>query len=258
MARKSMWLGVAVVVLLAMAVPRVWAEEVDAAKIAEKAVEAGDPDNFDPNLIKGENWTYDFTFENPQPVIVNTPGLGPQMYWYVIYTVTNKTGKEHNFVPAFTLYATSTSLQRAGVYPAVFEAIKKQRKVRFLENAVQMIGKVLPGEDNARTGVAIFGPMPRETEHFTIFVEGLSGQYIELPSAAAAPPAAPEAKPAAKPEAKAETKAEAKPEAKAPAPGAAKGMVLRKTLALTYRLPGDQWWLNQDPPVFAKKAWTWR
>jgi hypothetical protein len=274
MMRKSVWLGAAAVVLLALAAPRAWAEEVDAAKVAEKAIEAGDPDNVDPNLIKGENWTYDFTFENPEPVIVNTPGLGQVMYWYLVYTVTNRTGKEHNFVPAFTLYATNTSLQRAGVYPLVFEAIKKQRKIRFLENAVQMIGKVLPGDDNARTGVAIFGPMPRETENFSIFVEGLSGLYIQKPNpeAAPAPAAAPEAKPEAKAEAEAkpaakaeakpqpapEAKVEAKTEAKIPTPASVKASVLRKTLVLTYRLPGDQWWLNQDPPIFAKKAWTWR
>ena len=272
--RKSVWLGAAAVVLLALAAPRAWAEEVDAAKVAEKAIEAGDPDNVDPNLIKGENWTYDFTFENPEPVIVNTPGLGQVMYWYLVYTVTNRTGKEHNFVPAFTLYATNTSLQRAGVYPLVFEAIKKQRKIRFLENAVQMIGKVLPGDDNARTGVAIFGPMPRETENFSIFVEGLSGLYIQKPNpeAAPAPAAAPEAKPEAKAEAEAkpaakaeakpqpapEAKVEAKTEATIPTPASVKASVLRKTLVLTYRLPGDQWWLNQDPPIFAKKAWTWR
>jgi len=290
--RKSVWLGAAAVVLLALAAPRAWAEEVDAAKVAEKAIEAGDPDNIDPNLIKGENWTYDFTFENPEPVIVNTPGLGQVMYWYLVYTVTNRTGKEHNFVPAFTLYATNTSLQRAGVYPLVFEAIKKHRKIRFLENAVQMIGKVLPGDDNARTGVAIFGPMPRETDNFSIFVEGLSGLYIEkpnpeaapapaaaptpaavpapaaapTPAAVPAPAAAPEAKPAAKAEAAPEGKVEVKVEVKTlpkaetaiPTPASVKASVLRKTLVLTYRLPGDQWWLNQDPPIFAKKAWTWR
>ena len=230
MTRVCLWLCGALVVFLAMVTPLAAAEEVDAAKVAEKAIEAGNPDNVDPTQIKGENWMLDFTFENPHPIIVNTPGLGQQMYWYVVYTVTNRTNAEHNFVPAFTLYTTSTSLQRAGVYPAVFDAIKKQRKIRFLENAVQMIGKVLPGEDNARTGVAIFGPMPRDAENFTIFVEGLSGQYIERPN--------PQAKPDSLP--------------------AAKVLILRKTLTLTYKLPGDQWWLNQDPPLFAKKAWTWR
>jgi len=228
--RMGVWLCGAAAGFLVLVTPLPAAEEVDTAKVAERALEAGNPDNVDPTEIKGENWTFDFTFENPQPVVVNAPGLGPQLYWYLVYTVTNRTKAEHHFVPAFTLYATNTSLQRAGVYPSVFEAIKKQRKIRFLENAVQMIGRVLPGEDNARTGVAIFGPMPREAEHFTIFVEGLSGQYIERPN----------------------------PQAKPDSPPSAKVLILRKTLTLTYKLPGDKWWLNQDPPIFAKKAWTWR
>jgi hypothetical protein len=230
MMRPGVWLFGALVGFFVLVTPVLAAEEIDPAKVAEKAIEAGNPDNVDPTQIKGENWTLDFTYENPQPIIVNTPGLGQQMYWYVVYTVTNRTTAEHNFVPAFTLYATNTSLQRAGVYPSVFEAIKKSRKIRFLENAVQMIGKVLPGEDNARTGVAIFGPMPREAENFTIFVGGLSGQYIERPN----------------------------PQAKPDSPPADKMLILRKTLTLTYKLSGDRWWLNQDPPLFAKKAWTWR
>jgi hypothetical protein len=275
---KHAWLFAAALALVVPAAPAAWAaEEVDAAKVAERAIDSANPDNVDPLLIKGEKWTFDFRFENPEPIVVDVPGSGKQLYWYLVYTVTNRTGAEHYFVPAFTLYASNTSLQRAGVYPTVFDAIRKQRKIRFLENAVQMIGKVLPGEDNARTGVAIFGPMPRETEDFTIFVEGLSGQYIEQPAAGTAPapapakpdaaPPAPAAKPAAPAPAKTESPAAAKPAAPVTAgaespvatkPPAPTVIILRKTLALAFKLPGDKWWLNQDPPVFAKKWWTWR
>ena len=95
---------------------------------------------------------------------------------------------------------------------------------------VKMVGKILPGEDNARTGVAIFAPLDRKTDRFTLFVEGLSGRYIERPN----------------------------PAADENTPEDEKVVRLRKTLALEYKLPGDEWWLNLDQPIFISKKWTWR
>jgi hypothetical protein len=93
-----------------------------------------------------------------------------------------------------------------------------------------MTGKVLPGEDNARTGVAIFAPLDRGTDYFRIFVEGLSGEYVERPN----------------------------PAATAETPEDEKVIRLRKTLVLEYKFPGDEWWLNADQPIFVSKTWTWR
>jgi len=197
---------------------------------ARRALERFDPDRVDPNLVKGEPWTLDFQFEHPQPIVVRTPGGEREVYWYLVYTVTNRGKEARNFVPAFTLYTDKATVHRAGVFPTVFEAIKRTRKIRFLENAARMHTQVLPGEGNARTGVAIFPPIDRRTDRFTIFVEGLSGQFIERPKPGAAPDA----------------------------PAEERVVRLRKTLALTYRLAGDRWWLNLDQPVFVSKRWTWR
>jgi len=224
----SVW-GVAAV-LAALLVASAAAQETDPVKAAARAVEQGDPDSVDPNLIKGETWTFDFRFDHPQPLVVTTPGGEKEVYWYLVYTVTNRAAEEKTYIPTFTLFSNTAAVRRAGVFPTVYEAIKKARKIRFLENAVQMHGKVLPGDDNARTGVAIFAPLDRSTDRFTIFCEGLSGQYIERPNL----------------------------KAKADAPADEKVIRLRKTLAITYKLPGDKWWLNQDQPLFVSKKWTWR
>lgn len=229
MARTSMFAaGIALVcmAIFGLAAP---AQDFD-SRVAERAIDNNDPDQVDPNTIKGEKYNLDIRYDNPEPIIVLAPNGEKQVYWYVVYTVTNNTGAERNFVPVFTLYSDSAAVRRAGVYPSVFDAIKKARKIRFLENAVQMIGKILPGEDNARTGVAIFEPLDRNTNTFKIFVEGLSGQFIERPNLAA----------------------------KADAPAAEKVLRLRKTLVLDYKIPGDKWWLNLDQPIFVGKKWTWR
>jgi hypothetical protein len=206
------------------------AQQDVASRAADRAIDTHDPDQVDPNLLKGEDWTFDFHFEHPQPIVVQTPGGDREVYWYLAYTVTNRSQEGKPFVPTFTLYTDKATLRRAGIFPRVFEAVKSSRKIRFLENAVKMISNVMPGDGNARTGVAIFAPLARETDRFTIFVEGLSGRYIERPNLAAAPDA----------------------------PEDEKVVRLRKTLALTYKLPGDKWWLNLDQPVFVEKRWTWR
>ena len=239
MTRYGLWLfGIAMITTAAVAVA-MWAVTTASAQDAEsaaaaKAVEKADPDAVDPNTIKGEHWTLDFTFERPEPIVVISAQTGEkEVYWYIIYTVTNNTGAERPLVPTFALYADTGAIRRAGIYPAVFDAVKRTRRVRFMENAVQMLGKILVGADNARTGVAIFSPLDRDTDKFTVFVEGLSGEFIERPD-----------------------------RSKQVEPGhlaeGEKLVRLRKTLALAYDLPGDKWWLNLDQPIFLSKKWTWR
>jgi hypothetical protein len=238
MVRYGFWMSAAVMLVVGLGAATGWAQDVS-AKAAEKAIDTADPDVIDPNLIKGDKYTLDFQFERPEPIVVTGPAGEKQIYWYVFYTVTNRTGQDRLLVPAFTLFADTGAVSRAGIYPAVFDAIKKLRKPKFLENAVQMMGKVLIGEDNARTGVAIFAPLSFKTTKFTIFVEGLSGEFIERPG------------PAAQPQASAIKIEEAKAEAD-------KATRLRKTLALTYTLPSENWMTTLDQPVFKEKKWTWR
>ncbi len=208
-------------------------EKEDRGEAVRRAVDKGDPDQKvkrDPNRVKGEDWTFDFQFEHPQPIVVKTSGGDREVYWYLVYTVTNRSKEARRFVPAFTLYTDQATVRRAGLFPEVYEAIKANRKIRFLEQTCDLHTKIRPGEGNARTGVAIFAPLDRETDSFTIFCEGLSGKYIERPNLAAADDA----------------------------PEDEKVVRLRKALALTYKLPGDKWWLNLDQPTFVSKKWTWR
>jgi len=227
----DVWLVGLAALALVVTFPRTAvAQEEGQAEAARRAVEAHDPDQVDPNLIKGEDWTFDFQFEHPHPIVVKRPGGEPEVYWYLVYTVTNRSEEARNFIPAFTLYTDQATVRRAGLFPAVYEAIKANRKIRFLEPTADLHTKIMPGEGSARTGVAIFAPLDRETDRFTIFCEGLSGRYIERPNLKAA----------------------------ADTPEDERVVRLRKTLALTYRLPGDKWWLNLDQPTYVSRTWTWR
>jgi hypothetical protein len=67
----------------------------------------------------------------------------------------------------------------------------------------------------------------------------MRSEFIERPGPAAPPQAG----------------AEKLPESKAEADKATR---LRKTLALTYTLPSENWMTTLDQPVFKEKKWTWR
>jgi hypothetical protein len=218
--------------------PAAGGSDVDAATRA--AMEKADPDNVDPVSIQGEHWTLDITYDAPQPILV--PGLKGEkdVYWYVIYTITNNTKADREYVPSFTLFTDTGVVSKAGVYPTAFDLIKAERstKYKFLENVAQMTAvaanKVKMGADNARTGVAIFPPLDRATQKFTLFIGGLSGEYIERPDRSTK-----KVEPTHLQEGEKLTR-------------------LFKTLVLDYNFPGDKWWRNLDTPIFVSKKWTWR
>jgi hypothetical protein len=239
MTQKRVWLLAVAVIFLALAAPAARGQDL-MTKAADLAIDKADPDVVDPNLIKGEKWTLDFKYERLEPIIVTAPETNQrEIYWYLVYTITNNTGAERTVVPTFTLFGKKGNLRRAGIYPSVYEAIKSSRKIPFLENAIQMVGKILTGPDSARTGVAIFAPLDKDMDKFTIFVEGLSGEYIER-----ATPAGPPEKPVAG--------------VVTPLAQTDKFIRLRKTMAITYNLPGDKWWLELTRPLFVSQKWTWR
>ena len=150
----AVWLIGLAALAMAMVPVRADAQEQDQAKAERRAIEDHDPDRVDPNLIKGGDWTFDFQFEHPQPIVVQTVGGEREVYWYLVYTVTNRSKEARRFVPAFILYTDQATVQRAGLYPEVYDAIRSSRKIRFLEPPADLHTKVMPGEGNARTSVA--------------------------------------------------------------------------------------------------------
>jgi len=211
-------------------VARAQDDQKNASAPVKEALEAGNPDNVDPNDIKGETWTLDFKYADPEAIVVVSPTGKREVYWYIVYTVTNNTGEDRMFIPSFTLLSNTFKVVKAGIYPNTYSAIRKNRKIRFLENTAQLYGKLRVGPDNAKTGVAVFKDVDPKTDAFSVFVGALSGEFVERPR-----PGAPEN-----------------------APPDEKVVRLYKALELKYNLPGDEWWTNLDKPVFVSKDWTWR
>jgi|WetSurMetagenome_2_1015567.scaffolds.fasta_scaffold11063_6 hypothetical protein len=250
MERKILTLLGILAVGILVAITSARAEEAT-NEAAQKAFENGDPDNIDPVSIQGEHWNLDITYEEPLPIIVLNSKGEKAVYWYMIYTITNNTGADRQYVPSFILFTDSGQVDPAAVNPDAFAAVKKLRGIKYptLENACQMVAINAPadnpdikkpenttikmGPDNARTGVAIFAPLERNARRFSVFIQGLSGEYVERP---------------------------VRPNKIEPGHLEAGDKLLRlhKTFAMNFELPGDQWWQNMDKPIFKSKKWTWR
>lgn len=132
-------------------------------------------------------WEIDFEHATPKPIYVKIPGqTQAELYWFMVYKVTNRTGEDRFFVPDIVMYTATGQILQAGqgVNVTVYEQIKKLLNEPLLQDSVGMTGKLLQGADNAKLGVAIFKDFGPKAAAFDIFVGGLSGEYatVELPT----------------------------------------------------------------------------
>ena len=132
------------------------------------------------------SWQLNITYHAPKPLLMKVPGEAkPQLFWYFLYTVTNRTGKERSFNPNIVLFTNTGEILQAGdgVSPVVFEKIRSVTNNPLLRDQWSIGGKMPQGQDNARDGVAIFRNFDPKATSFDIFAAGLSGETtsIKLP-----------------------------------------------------------------------------
>lgn len=176
-----------------------------------------------PNLYP-KSWALKFEYATPKRIVVNVPGKDiPQAYWYLTYTVTNASDQEQQFLPVFEMLINDGNIVRSdlNIPQQAFDAIKAREKKQFLEPAAVIAGTIRLGEDQARDGLAIWPePMPRMGS-FSIFIQGLSGEYTKLKVGD-------------------------------------KDVILRKTLQLNYFIRGDEVYPGEDKVNENASAWIMR
>jgi hypothetical protein len=197
------------------------------------------------------SWTLDFTYEDPQRIII--PAVGetrPQVFWYLLYTVENNTGQDVPFYPRFELLAgdTLTLLSEQDVPSNVFEAIKARhaRTRPFLLSAAQIIGPLKQSAGYARDGVAVWPDFDRQINEFTVFVRGLSGEIATVPNAGF-DDSQPEIEEVAL------SDGTVVPQVVNP-----REFTLHKSLAIRYLLPGDPATRIEADPVRQEQKWVMR
>jgi hypothetical protein len=170
------------------------------------------------------SWQLDFTHSAPRPIAVSTP-QGTKWFWYMTYKVVNNSGSEQVFVPEVSIATDQGDIIEAGknVPTSVFPAVKRKANVRLLESPVQVMGQILQGEDNARESVIIWPAFDHDVDEVKVFVTGLSG----------------------------ETQAVVNPVTK-------DEVTTRKTLMISYRLPGTGGSIQTQPVLGGEEEWVMR
>jgi hypothetical protein len=200
-------------------------------------------------LDKSDVWSMDFRFKDPRMIVVNYPGKGTRVYWYLWYQVINRTGEPQLISPAFELVTLDNpAVYRDTVLPLVVDAISKVEdptSYQKIKNSVTISAKSippsLPAEEAfpiAITGVAVWeasvaDPKKRdpkvkslsETTSFSIFISALSSGSVQVDG---------------------------------PAPGLPP-ITQYKTLQLNFRRKGDQYSVDpRDVEFIAPAKWIYR
>ncbi len=188
--------------------------------------------------VAASDWQLEFDFHDPQRIEVQLPGEAkPTIFWYVLYTVTNETGRDVEFYPSFALVTDSLQTVDAGsdIPPRVFDEVKARHVKEFPFIAAQrdVTGPLLQGDGNARTSVAIFRNFDPEANAFTIYASGAAGRVERVTN-----PAFDASR----------DESESNP----------RFFTLRRTLAVSYKLPGDPKTRVLATPVRTKREWVMR
>jgi hypothetical protein len=189
-------------------------------------------DTYPQPSIYPVSWQFDFTHGTPTRIVVDIPGKGPLAYYYLTYTVTNRTDQERMFFPNFVMVSKVGKAYQSDdhIPPGVFSAIKRQVNNPALESANDIAGRLRQGDDQAKDGVAIWPEPDPRMGAFSIFVGGLSGEFVILKDAKGKPVE------------------DAKGQA----------IILRKTLQLNYLIQGDEIYPGEDEIHKGAERWVMR
>jgi len=180
------------------------------------------------------SWELEFKFLDPRRLEIQLPSADrPEVYWYMVYTVTNPTQRSQRFFPLFQLVTEDLRLidTDMGISPLVFEAIRERHKIthKYLVHPTQAVGALLTGDDNSRESVAIWRDtdLTLKLNRFRVYVAGLSGEsrLVRNP-----------AYDARQPESRNTVGPDGQERDAGPNP---KYFTLRKTLEIRYTMPGS-------------------
>ncbi len=150
--------------------------------------------------------------------------IGSDHYWFMTYQVTNTTGDDQTFVPDAVLYTDAGEIiQDAEVDFSVTRTILNLLQNEFLESKTQIIGTLRQGKENAKDGLLVWKAQSLDIDHVSVFVSGFSSETQVAVNAS--------------------TGAES---------------IVRKTLSLEYKVPGDPLGDVANPVMFHQQRWIMR
>lgn len=188
--------------------------------------------------IVPQSWEVELAFHDPQPIALRLPGdAEATTFWYVLYTVTNATGREVPFYPSFEIVTDDLTVIEGGanISPVVYDAIEaRHRKAYpFFMGPARVLGPLPVGEDNARTSAMVFHVPVARVNGFRLYVGGLSGEMEKVRNPRFD---------------RSRGESDENP----------RFFTLRKTLAVQYDIPGDPLSRAESTPVRVEQEWVMR
>jgi len=187
-------------------------------------------------------WQLEIELGDFRPIAVRLPDKKEdQIFWYLRYTVTNRSGDDRVFVPEVILYTDTGEIVRAGKQTpmAVFNKIKALYNDPLMKIPTAMTGKLLQGEDNAKSSVAIWPDFDPNAGKVSIFLGGLSGETTSVNLPAPIIVVEPDWRGQERPVTKDK-------------------LLLVKTLELQYAIPGEKAARRHLAPKLTKQHWVMR
>jgi hypothetical protein len=125
------------------------------------------------------------------------------------------------------------------ISPSVYDAIAARhvKEFPFFALPSKITGPLLQGEENARSSVVVFRTFDDHASRFTIYIGGLSGDIVRVKNPQTSSP------PGDKKSGKSTT---------------ASALLLRRSLAIVYDLPGDPVTRQIAKPVRVSREWVMR
>ena len=103
-------------------------------------------------------------------------------YWWMNYTVTNRTKRDRIWAPKLTLFADSGEILESGkgVSSRITKDLKELLGNDLIETQNEIIGDLLQGPENAREGLAIWPARITQVNEITMFIAGISGETTRV------------------------------------------------------------------------------
>ncbi|MDO8632148.1 MAG: hypothetical protein Q7R41_16820 [Phycisphaerales bacterium] len=185
----------------------------------------------------GRSWELEVEFADPQRITIPLPDGGEETYWYVIYRVINRTGRDVAFFPSFRIVTNTLQVVDGGdgVRPAVYDRIAAlhRQQFPFFAPPAKITGTLLQGQENARESAAVFKTFNLEASSLTLYMTGFAGRIDRQTN-----PAFDTNKP----------ESDDNP----------RSFLFRRTLAVTYDLPGDPQTRASATPIRRNREWVMR
>jgi hypothetical protein len=180
----------------------------------------------EPEIVP-KRWQLNVEVDHLRVANVDIPGVGERAFYYLTYTVTNNSGEDVQFYPAFTLATDDGKIIKSNrnVHRYAKDELHRLAARGRIELLTELDaqGLLLQGKENARESIVIWPCENLELDEVKVFLGGFSGETRAVPR-----------------------------------PDTGETKILRKELMLTHEVLGAIDPASRDPLSRVQSRWTLR